>query len=123
VDVRVLNGRREATDGQVSALAVCDSAPCQVVGRNLDGDDIAGHDSDEVLSHLTGDVSEDFVLDAFRFGHDEKLGVGQGFDDFGFEFNGILGHVCFLMRTIGEKSTGEPLSSSWKLTSVDSRVL
>ena len=52
----------------------------QVIGADLDGDLVTREDSNEVHSHLSGDVGEDFMS---VFQDDLEDGVGQCLFDLG----------------------------------------
>src|SRR5688572_17905190 len=43
-------------------VAICDSAPFQIVGRELHKYLVAGQDADKILSHLARDVSKHFMF-------------------------------------------------------------
>src|SRR5688572_32424193 len=73
------------------SLAVRDAALAHVVGTEFDLDLVAGKDADEELPHLAADVRHDLlaVLKA-----DLEARIGQGFGDFGVEFDLVLfGHA------------------------------
>src|SRR5260370_35213278 len=75
--------------GLAERTAVRDPALVQVVGRNGNGDDVAGQNADEVLANLARDMGNDFVA-GVQF--DAKLGVPQGGHDL------ALDHDCFFLR-------------------------
>lgn len=45
----------------LAPMAVCYSTLCQIVGRQLDRDLVAGQDLDEVLSHFARKMREDLM--------------------------------------------------------------
>src|SRR5579884_302395 len=73
-------------------VAVADAAALQVVGRQLHQDPIPRQDTDIVLAHLAGYVSQDLLLlVAYRNLHAEH-GIGQRLDHDAFDLNaGFLG--------------------------------
>ena len=64
-----------------------DAAAGQVVGRELDGDLVAGVNADEIHAHLAGDVGHDAVpVGQFYLEH----GIGQRLNDLAFHFDDIV---------------------------------
>src|SRR3981189_2753257 len=103
-------------------VAICDSAPTEVVGGELHLHPIAGKDPDVVHPHLPGDVRKDLVpvfeLDAehgvrqrldYRAFHQDRVvfGLGQGFHRLG---DSGLRRAEQLGRTVGatDKCTRRP---------------
>src|SRR5574337_1613582 len=83
--------------------AVGDAAFGQVVGREFDGNAVAGEDADVVLAHAPGDVGEDHmpVVQLHAEG-----GVRQGLDDFAFHLD------VFFFWHARSQSYGEPESAA-----------
>lgn len=94
-----------------SAFAVDDATLGQVVGGDLYGHPVAGDDSDEVLSHLAGDVGED-AMAVLQLNH--ELGIGKGLDDASFGANRFFfGHTTLLsMRHVGRMRTGRSVDTT-----------
>src|SRR5262245_14320484 len=78
----LLPGAHAVTTANVLLVAIDDAAACQVVGRELHGDLVAGEDLDEVHPHLPGDVGQHHVLVLER--HPEHR-VGQRLDHRAFD--------------------------------------
>ena len=72
---------------QFLLVAVGDSASCQVVGRELYLNLVAGEDADVVAPHLSGDMAQHIVT-VFEF--DPEHGVREGLGDGAFEHNRIF---------------------------------
>src|SRR5690606_26233074 len=70
-----------------SAGAVSDAAVGEVVRRQLDGDRVAGEDTDVMLAHLAGDVSGH---DMAVLQLDPEHGIGQGLDDFALHLDRLF---------------------------------
>lgn len=70
-----------------STLAVNNPTAVEIVGRDFNKHSIARNDSDEVLSHLAGYVSQ-YLVSIFQL--DSELGVGQSLGNFTFDFNGLF---------------------------------
>jgi hypothetical protein len=71
----------------MSFVSVNNSAAIQVVGRKLHCDFVAGQNANEVLAHLSGDVSQHLMF-IFQF-HPEH-GVGQRFQNDCHYFNRVF---------------------------------
>ena len=69
------------------ALAVCDAALGEIIGRKLDSHAVARHDADEVLSHPTGNVSHHFGAGLKL---DTEPRVGECLGDGAFDFEGFF---------------------------------
>src|SRR5687768_2866010 len=74
-------------------VSVGDATSRQIVRRELDQHFVAGKDADEVLSHLAGDVGQDFVL---VLQLDLKHRVRQCLEDRSCHFNRVFLRHTFL---------------------------
>lgn len=63
-------------------MAVGDAAFIEVVRADLNGDAVAGEDSDVVHPHLAGDVGDHFMVVIEQA--DLEHGIGHGLDHFAF---------------------------------------
>ncbi len=66
-----------------------DAAPGQIVGTQLDADEISRKDPDEVLSQPPGNVSKDGVLLSAEFKLQPEHRVRQSLNDIRFNFDGF----------------------------------
>jgi hypothetical protein len=81
------SGRGRGGEGVGSPLAEGDPPPAEVVWRQLDGDPVAAHDSDEVLAHLAAQVSLDVVAGLQL---DGELAVAEHVDDLARYRDGVF---------------------------------
>ncbi len=72
-----------------SPLPIDNPPTAQVIRGQLNRDDIARHDADEMLPHLPGNVGQHFMLRIARLSLYEKLGVGQRLDHLRFDLNTV----------------------------------
>ncbi len=97
---RVRKSRRRASTHWAAAVrrpstfAVDDSPFGQVIRRDFNRDTVSGHDPDEILAHLTGNMSQNFVT-ALKFDH--ELSIRERLNDAPFRADGFLfGHTDLL---------------------------
>jgi len=107
--------------GKGLPLPIDDPSPAQIVGRHLDGDNIAGHDADEVLAHFPRDVGQHLVLAVAGLGLDNELRVWQRLNHLRIKLNTFRpGHVIHSSQNQVAKRPGvyyERLGSARQMSS------
>ncbi len=79
-------------------LAVYYTTAGHVVRRDFNCNDITRHDADKMLAHSTGYMGQDLLGAFAHVGLNDKLGVGQGFNYFGFNLYGVCCQMIFLIK-------------------------
>jgi hypothetical protein len=83
----VLAALGDADDGAILLVPVNDPAAREVIRRKLHRDAISRQDADEILAHLSGDVSQHLML---VFELDAEHRVWERLNDSGHYFNGVF---------------------------------
>ena len=79
-----VRGREPPRQGKRLTLAESDSPFREIIGRQFNAHLVAGHDADEILSHLSGHVGDDRVAPIERHAK-SRVGEGLSHDPFDFQ--------------------------------------